>query len=70
VLGPGEHCLVRTTLRGTARDGVFVGLWQERAHGRHLLDGGFDGAYTCVQLYHTGARTFTHAALPTAFPEP
>ena len=34
------------SVRGTALDGVFIGLWLERHHGQDLLDGGFDGAYT------------------------
>ncbi len=34
------------TIRGTALDGVFIGLWLERAHGEDLVQGGFDGTYS------------------------
>jgi glycoprotein endo-alpha-1,2-mannosidase len=34
------------TVRGTAYDGVFIGLWLEQSHGRDMQEGGFDGIYT------------------------
>jgi hypothetical protein len=42
VLGVGE----RLTLRGSPNDGVFIALWLDAAHGREIIQGGFDGAYT------------------------
>jgi glycoprotein endo-alpha-1,2-mannosidase len=36
------------TVRGTALDGVFLGLWLDRVHGADLKEGGFDGFYTYV----------------------
>lgn len=44
--GPREWAPVLSALRGTAHDGVFVGLWLDRHHGRDLAQGGFDAAYT------------------------
>lgn len=37
----GEH-----TVRGTALDGQYIGLWVEATHGTDLVQGRFDGAYT------------------------
>lgn len=35
------------SVRGNRQeDGVFVGLWLEKGHGRELAESGFDGAYT------------------------
>ena len=42
LLAPGGDLSVR----GGALDGLFLGLWLERGHGRDLAAGGFDGAYT------------------------
>jgi hypothetical protein len=42
LLSPGG---VRT-VRGTAEDGVFIGLWLEKHHGREIQQGGFDGSYS------------------------
>jgi glycoprotein endo-alpha-1,2-mannosidase len=34
------------TVRGTALDGYFIGLWLDRLHGRDADEAGFDGIYT------------------------
>ena len=34
------------TVRGTALDALFIGLWLDSGHGRDLKDAGFDGAYS------------------------
>ena len=34
------------SVRGTALDALFLGLWLDRGHGRDCREGGFDGAYT------------------------
>jgi glycoprotein endo-alpha-1,2-mannosidase len=34
------------SVRGTAADGVFIGLWLQDHHAEELAAGGFDGAYT------------------------
>ena len=49
--GAGEWARLLTpggdlTVRGGELDGVFLGLWLERSHGRDLAAGGFDGGYT------------------------
>jgi glycoprotein endo-alpha-1,2-mannosidase len=34
------------TVRGTALDALFIGLWLDGAHGKDLKEAGFDGAYS------------------------
>ena len=51
--------LGRLTLRGTDHDGVFIGLWLEAPHGRELVTGGFDGAYT---YFASGVCDLVHVA--------
>ena len=34
------------SVRGTAADGTFLGLWLEAGHGKDLAEGGFEGGYT------------------------
>ena len=34
------------SIRNTANDGVFIGLWLHEYHGRDIKEGGFDGFYT------------------------
>ena len=40
------HGTATSTLRGTAADGTFIGLWLDHHHGEELARAGFDGAYT------------------------
>lgn len=52
------------SLRGTAADGVFIGLWLNAGDGdSQLLPGGFDGAYT-----YFGSESVSWAANPSNWP--
>lgn len=52
------------TVRGTAMDGVFIGLWLERQHGQELLDGGFDGLYS-----YFASAGFSYGSTLSAWPD-
>jgi glycoprotein endo-alpha-1,2-mannosidase len=53
------------SVRGTALDASFIGLWLDRGHGADLLEGGFDGAYTYFASdgFSWGASTRNWAAI-------
>lgn len=48
VLGPRDtfSSSPPLSIRGTPDDGTFIGLWLDAPHGRDLVEGNFDGAYT------------------------
>ena len=60
VLKPGGA----DTVRGTDCDAVMVALWVTADHGRFVLDGGFDGAYT-----YFAVDGFSWATTTTRWPE-
>lgn len=55
LLGP----IGNMSVRGTAADGVFIGLWLDAHHGDELSLGGFDGAYSyfAVDGFSYGSST-------------